>query len=123
MLGESTVTATIAVRDIAAGKAFYGDKLGLTQVDENPGGVMYQSGEGKLFIYQSETAGKGQATCVTWGVDDLNVTVDTLKGHGIAFDHYDIPDTTWEGDIAIMGPMKSAWFKDPDGNILNVNQH
>jgi hypothetical protein len=25
---------------------------------------------------------------------------------------------TREGDVHVMGPMKSAWFKDPDGNII-----
>jgi hypothetical protein len=25
-----------------------------------------------------------------------------------------------EGDIHVAGDMKVAWFKDPDGNILNV---
>jgi hypothetical protein len=25
-----------------------------------------------------------------------------------------------EGDIHVAGEMKVAWFKDPDGNILNL---
>jgi hypothetical protein len=25
-----------------------------------------------------------------------------------------------EGDVHIAGDMKVAWFKDPDGNILNI---
>ena len=34
---------------------------------------------------------------------------------------HDLPGTTREGDVHTMGGrMKSAWFKDPDGNILNV---
>jgi hypothetical protein len=31
-----------------------------------------------------------------------------------------MPGMTREGDIHIAGDMKVAWFKDPDGNILNV---
>jgi hypothetical protein len=27
---------------------------------------------------------------------------------------------TREGDIHVAGDMKVAWFKDPDGNILNI---
>jgi hypothetical protein len=37
---------------------------------------------------------------------------------GVAFEHYDFPGVTREGDVHVMGPMKSAWFKDPDGNII-----
>jgi hypothetical protein len=31
-----------------------------------------------------------------------------------------MPDVTREDDIHVAGNMKVAWFKDPDGNILNV---
>lgn len=120
MLNESTVFATIAVSDIAKGKEFYGVTLGLKQVDENMGGVTYESGGGRLFIYQSPTAGTNKATCASWHVDDVAAVVADLKAKSIAFEHYDMPGGTREGDIHIMGPMKAAWFQDPDGNILNV---
>ena len=42
------------------------------------------------------------------------------KAKGITFEHYDMPDMKREGDIHIGGDMKVAWFKDPDGNILNI---
>jgi hypothetical protein len=44
---------------------------------------------------------------------------------GVTFEHYDLPDTTREGDIHVMGEgdMRGVWFKDPDGNIIGlVNQ-
>ena len=31
-----------------------------------------------------------------------------------------MPGTTLEGDIHVGYGMKVAWFKDPDGNILNL---
>ena len=35
----------------------------------------------------------------------------------------DLPGTTRDGDVHVMGELKAAWFKDLDGNILNlVNQ-
>jgi IS30 family transposase len=43
-----------------------------------------------------------------------------LKAKGVTFEHYDLPDTRREGDVHISGHMKIAWFKDPDGNILNI---
>jgi hypothetical protein len=54
---------------------------------------------------------------------DLDGIVQGLKDKGVAFEHYDLPDTTREGDVHVMGELKAVWFKDPDGNILNlVNQ-
>jgi hypothetical protein len=32
----------------------------------------------------------------------------------------DANDMKLEGDIHVSGDMKVAWFKDPDGNILNI---
>jgi hypothetical protein len=39
----------------------------------------------------------------------------------VVFEQYDMPGfKTDERGIAELGPVKVAWFKDPDGNILNV---
>lgn len=122
MLNQGKVFATLAVSDISKAKEFYGTILGLSQVDENPGGVTYESGGGRLFVYQSPTAGTNQATCASWQVNDIRSAVDDLKGKGISFEHYEVPGATMDGDIHVMGDMKASWFKDPDGNILNVAQ-
>lgn len=120
MLAEGRVFATIAVSDIGHAKEFYGGTLGLQQADENPGGVTYESGGGRLFVYQSPTAGTNQATSAAWGVSDLVGTVEELKSKGIVFEHYDGMPGEWQGDIMVVDDMKAAWFKDPDGNILSV---
>jgi hypothetical protein len=38
-----------------------------------------------------------------------------------AFEHYDMPGGRREGDVHIFGTFKAAWFKDPDGNTLHIN--
>ena len=39
-----------------------------------------------------------------------------------SFQHYDdLPGTTRDGDIHRNGPVKMAWFKDPSGNMFEVN--
>jgi hypothetical protein len=53
-------------------------------------------------------------------VDDVEDVVRTLKGKGVKFEHYDLPDTRREGDVHVSGDIRVAWFKDPDGNILSV---
>lgn len=121
MLNQGTVVATIAVKDLAAAQEFYGDVLGLEELDEQPGGIMYASGDGKLFVYESEYAGTNKATAASWQITDIEPVVRDLKERGIKFEHYDnIPGMTREGDLHVMDTMKSVWFKDPEGNILNV---
>lgn len=121
MLGDKTAVATIAVKDMEAAKKFYEGTLGLTKVEDSPGGILYKSGNSNVFIYQSEFAGTNKATAASWGVgDDVESIIEDLKAKGVSFENYDIPGATKQGDVHVMGELKAAWFKDPDGNILNI---
>lgn len=120
MLEHSKFFATVAVNDIQQAKVFYGDKLGLTQVAENPRGVTYETGGGNLFVHQSPSAGSSQASVATWELDEIDDVVKDLKAKGVVFETYDMPGATWDNDIATMGQVKVAWFKDPDGNLFSV---
>ncbi|HKG30877.1 MAG TPA: hypothetical protein VKA91_06365 [Nitrososphaeraceae archaeon] len=51
--------------------------------------------------------------------EDIEGVVQQLKVKGIIFEHYDMPGVTRD-DVHIAGDMKVVWFKDPDGNILNI---
>ena len=82
--------------------------------------VVFRSGTSEINVYRSDYAGTNKATAVTWTVDDVNDEVAALKTKGVVFEHYDMPGMTREGDVYVDGDMKVAWFKDPDGNILNV---
>jgi catechol 2,3-dioxygenase-like lactoylglutathione lyase family enzyme len=122
MLGDKTAVATVAVKDIEVAKKFYEETLGLKKDQENPGGIAYKSGNSWVFVYPSEYAGSNKATTVSWGVgNDLEKVVDDLKSKGVKFEQYDnLPGVTRDGDIHLMGGLKAVWFKDPDGNILNI---
>ncbi len=120
MLNDTTAVATVGVRDMKRAKQFYEGKLGLQPVESmGDSAAAYRTGSSSLFVYESKFAGTNQATAVTWdlGTDVDNVVRD-LKGKGIAFEHYDLPDTRLDGDIHVSGNRRLAWLKDPDGNIL-----
>ncbi len=122
MLGDKSAAATIAVKSLEAAKKFYEGTLGLKpQPTDDPDGVIYKSGNSMVFVYESQFAGTNKATAASWGVgDDIEKVVEDLSSKGVKFEHYDIPKVTRDGDIHVMGDMKAAWFKDPDGNILNL---
>ncbi len=121
MLGSNNMHVDIAVKDLAAAKAFYQGKLGLELDHEDDHGCQYyKSGNGTFKVYQSSSAGTNKATYASWDVDDVAAMVEELKDKGISFEHYDMPGVTHEGDVHVMGNVKAAWFKDPDGNILCV---
>jgi predicted enzyme related to lactoylglutathione lyase len=124
MLGDNNVCACLAVKDMDEAKKFYGETLGLQTDKETPGGIFFKSGNSGVFVYPSQFAGTNQATAATWQVDDVEAAVEKLQAKGIEFEQYDdMPETKREGAVHIMGELKAAWFKDPNGNILNlVNQ-
>ncbi|MGH8471099.1 MAG: VOC family protein [Gammaproteobacteria bacterium] len=122
MLSHVDAVANIAVKNLEAARKFYQDTLGLKQVGaEGEELMIFKSGSSTINVYRSQYAGTNQATAVTWTVgDDVDDVVRALKSKGVTFERYDMPGMTREGDVHVAGDMRVAWFKDPDGNILNI---
>lgn len=122
MLNNHPVHATIATGDMALARNFYEGTLGFSaEMEDDTGGVFYRSGPTRFLLYQSAFAGSAQQTVATWVVDDLEATVDEMAAMGVTFEQYDLPGLKTDArGIAELGPFRGAWFKDPDGNILNV---
>ena len=121
MLAKFDAGATVATSDLTRARQFSEEVLDLTVAEEmGDDAVVLQSGATKLLLYVSQYAGTNRATAVTWDVGgEIDAIVRGLAGKGVAFEHYDdLPETRREGDIHIAGPMRLAWLKDPDGNIL-----
>jgi catechol 2,3-dioxygenase-like lactoylglutathione lyase family enzyme len=125
MLTDYPVSPTIPVADVEKAKDFYQNTLGLKVSDMSmPDGVLFEAGGGsRLYIYQ-RTPTMAEHTLASFMVDDVNAVVSDLKNKGVEFEQYDMPNgiKTDENGVAEMGGVKSAWFKDPDGNILAVVQ-
>ena len=125
MLADIAPIPMLAVKDLTRARRFYEDVLGLESADTDVAEVVtYEAGGSRFVVYVSQYAGTNRATALTWGVGDaLEQKVAGLKARGVAFEHYDLPDTVRHGDVHVSGDLRNAWFKDPDGNIHGlVNQ-
>lgn len=121
MLGEHDAVCNIAVKDLDKARNFYEETLGLKPIKtEGDELIAFRSGGSTLFVYRSDYAGTNQATAVTWPVGNVEAEVEALRSKGVAFEHYELPGLTREGDLHVAGDVKIAWFKDPDGNILSI---
>ena len=121
MLGDKDAVANVAVKDVNVAADFYRNTLGLRPVrEEGKELVVFESGHSSINVYRSDYAGTNKATAVTWTVDNVDDEVKALKNKGVVFEHYDMPGMKREGDVHVSDHMKVAWFKDPDGNILNI---
>lgn len=118
--------AVIPVKDLNVAKEFYGNKLGLTLISSDEDGFQYKYGSTQLVVHKSENleADQDGETVVTWRATDLAAVVTSLKSKGITFEHYTMRNVTMEGeDIHLFEDgVRAVWFKDPDGNVLEVDQ-
>ena len=51
---------------------------------------------------------------------EVHARFEELKARGVTFEQY--PGYTDERGIAETGPVRSAWFTDPEGNIVGIVQ-
>jgi catechol 2,3-dioxygenase-like lactoylglutathione lyase family enzyme len=122
MLSTLDTATNIAVKDLDRARKFYEGTLGLKKVGAEGDEVLaFRSGKSTIFVYRSEYAGTNRATAMTWVVGPgIEGIARDLKAKGVKFERYDMPGAKHEGDLHVFGEMKVAWFKDPDGNILNI---
>lgn len=124
MLKDRSSSAIVTVSDIDRACDFYARVLGLELADEEMEGVLgFRTGETWLVVYRSAEAGSNCANAVVWSCgDEIDAIVADLAAKGVAFEHYaDLGGARIEGNLHVSGDMKLAWLKDPDGNILHLN--
>jgi catechol 2,3-dioxygenase-like lactoylglutathione lyase family enzyme len=128
MFEDNKVAARFSVQDLQRARAFYTEKLGLQPSEERPGGLLYRCGEGEFVLFESADAASGKHTQMSWEVEDIEVTVEWLRGRGVVFEEYDFPGLRTVNGIAEVRDSegnlfgKGAWFRDSEGNLLGIGQ-
>jgi catechol 2,3-dioxygenase-like lactoylglutathione lyase family enzyme len=127
MLQQSASThPMVAVKDLDSAKEFYSGTLGFVPFEERPGAAIRYETRGATWfmIYQSAFAGDAKTTCMKFEVEDVYATVRELRERGVVFEEYDLPGLkTIDGVAEHSSGARGAWFKDPDGNILQIGQY
>jgi catechol 2,3-dioxygenase-like lactoylglutathione lyase family enzyme len=122
-LQNASIMPTLGVQDLDRSIGFYRDSLGFNvrKLSGSQESALVEIGsEGRLLLYSS-TFRRGETTAAAIMVDDLDGCVDELRGRGVQFEEYDLPGLKTERGIASDGDMRTAWFKDPDGNTLALS--
>ena len=119
MLQRSRMFAYIPVKDLERARQFYEGKLGLHPTEIREGGVVYQFNDyTACFMYPTPNAGTSRASQAFWEVDDVEREVADMRKKGVKFEEYDTPDMKTVNGITQRGEVKTAWFKDSEGNIM-----
>jgi catechol 2,3-dioxygenase-like lactoylglutathione lyase family enzyme len=127
-LAETMVCGVVRAESYERAKKFYTEALGLKQGQEFPGpggGGMFEAAGGTmLMVYENPGLKAPENTTLAFGVsaDGFDAIMADLRAKGVVFEEYDIPEMGLKtvNGVAEIGGMKSAWFKDSEGNILNL---
>ncbi len=124
MLTNAFATTILPVVDLERARRFYTDTLGLRPAGTVPGGGLELSAGGgsRIELSPRATPTKAEHTVLTFEVPDVEEEVRTLERRGVRFDDYDLPGLKTKEHIATLDGKKSAWFHDPDGNILCLHE-
>lgn len=123
-LGTGTMSSVLPASDVKRARDYYERVLGI-EIEDMPmlRGFMGHAGNGTQFLVYETSASHGDATAAAFVVDDIQPVVAELRDRGVVFEEYDMPGIKTVNGVADMGPAgKSAWFKDSEGNTLNVVQ-
>jgi catechol 2,3-dioxygenase-like lactoylglutathione lyase family enzyme len=123
MIADARAEATVPVRDLERSADFYGNVLGLrpgASLEPRTDVVYDLAGGGTLLLYEFDGAPRPSVTVAHFVVDDVAATVRELRGRGVAFDDYDLPELKTADGVATVGDHRFAWFRDPDDNVLGI---
>lgn len=121
MLKDYDIHATLATSDVERAKRWYADKLGWTPTRELEGFARFEVGSSRFSVYESPSAGTAKNTVLYWLVDDVTSEVARLRARGLTFEEYDLDEyRTVAGVMTDPDGGHNAWFKDADGNIVNI---
>ena len=124
MFGDDAIgVAFVVVSDRAAGKAFYRDTLGLPLEAEDGFGDFFRLGSARLRMTAMPGHRGTGVPLFGWQVTDIVATARALLARGVALTRYPGFD---QDELGIWhapdSGAKVAWFSDPDGNCLSLNQ-
>lgn len=122
ILGGCELVAFIATVDLDRARAFYGETLGLSLVEQTSFACVFDAAGTTLRVTLVDELAPARHTVLGWAMADVVGVVRTLHERGIAFERY--PGLEQDGLAIWTAPSgaRVAWFTDPDGNVLSVTQ-
>jgi catechol 2,3-dioxygenase-like lactoylglutathione lyase family enzyme len=121
MIEAKTLKAFVPTVDAARAKAFYMDVIGLKLVSEDDFGIELESNGAALRIAKVQEFTPHPFTSLGWVVEDVATEIVKLTEKGVIFERFGYFEQDDLGIWVAPGGTEVAWFKDPDGNLLSLN--
>lgn len=121
MLNDQKLKGFIPTIDAERSKAFYKDILGLKLVSEDDFGIEFDANGAALRIAKVPEFTPYPFTSLGWVVEDVAAEIIKLNEKGVVFERFGYFEQDDLGIWVAPGGTEVAWFKDPDGNLLSLN--
>ncbi len=122
-LDTSSLCAFVATANTEASRDFYENSLGLTFISDEEYAIVFDANGTTLRIQKVAEVGPKQYTSLGWHVEDITAAVTRLTANGVKFERYDFMQPDELGIVTFPEGARVAWFKDPDGNLLSLDQY
>ena len=122
ILTDTPLVAFAASTNLDRSHAFYGGMLGLRRVEATPFANVYEAAGAQLRVTAVVRVARADYTVLGWRVRDLDAALDALRARGVEFKRYRGVDQDPAGVWTAPGGSRIAWFEDPDGNTLSLQQ-
>ncbi|HLD92789.1 MAG TPA: VOC family protein [Anaerolineales bacterium] len=124
MLTNAFAMASLPAEDVKRAIKFYTETLGIKKVAEPfEGSVIFEAGRGSQFFMYQRARTKAEHTVLNFMVENVEEAVKALTAKGVKFEQYDFPGVkTNDLGIAEVEGQKAAWFTDPEGNIIAIEE-
>jgi predicted enzyme related to lactoylglutathione lyase len=122
LVSTAPIYAVLPAVDAKRAESFYRDVVGLEiePLEGTPGYFFAHAGKGTRFLVYEREGTKAEHTVASFEVEDIESVVRELRERGVVFEEYDMPGLKTVNGIASMGPTRSAWFRDTEGNIIGI---
>jgi catechol 2,3-dioxygenase-like lactoylglutathione lyase family enzyme len=122
VLGRADLVAFVATRDLEAAATFYGAVLRLRLLEANEFALVYDANGTQLRVTLVESLAGAPYTVLGWRVQDIARETAELRAAGVQFKRYAAMHQDENGVWVAPGNTRVAWFADPDGNTLSIQQ-
>ena len=123
MLSDSNLAAFIATSKPDEARAFYENVLGLTLLSDEQYAIVFDANGTTLRVQKAGNFTPQQFTALGWHVDDIEATMAALRAKGVIFEEFPWMPEGSNGIMTFPEGARVAWFKDPDGNLLSIDQY
>ena len=120
MLGSTNIIAFVPITDGERARAFYEGVLGLRFLKDDGFALVLEANGIMVRAAKMKEVTPAQFTVLGWQVTDIENVVRGLQEKGVKFEIFGFFKQDALGIWTAPTGDKVAWFKDPDGNILSL---